>query len=95
MTETSYAEPPAAGPPGEPLRIAVFAAGVRDHRMGRTLAGRAAFRAAAAPRTEADLSPAGYTAPADVTEAFDGTLHELTWWATLLRAARSERPRAR
>jgi NAD(P)H-dependent FMN reductase len=205
MTETSYADPPTVpdgGPPAEPLHIAVIAASVRDHRMGRTLAEWAAFRAAAAPGTEADLidcaetelpsdellrpggsaglpvsarldtadafvfvtpeynhsypaglkrlidwhyrewmfkpatvlsygvhggllatehlrgvlaelhvvttrrvvglprpwadlSPAGYTPPPDVTEAFDAALHELTWWAALLRTARTERPYAR
>ncbi|MEU4620926.1 NAD(P)H-dependent oxidoreductase [Actinoplanes sp. NPDC023801] len=42
-----------------------------------------------------DLSPSGYAPPADVAEAFDAALHELTWWAALLRTARHERPYAR
>ncbi|GIE32443.1 hypothetical protein Ait01nite_054880 [Actinoplanes italicus] len=42
-----------------------------------------------------DLSPAGYTPPADIAEAFDAALHELTWWASMLRTARHERPYAR
>ncbi|BBH70937.1 putative reductase [Actinoplanes sp. OR16] len=39
-----------------------------------------------------DLGPAGYTAPPDVDAAFDAALSELTWWASLLRTARHERP---
>jgi NAD(P)H-dependent FMN reductase len=42
-----------------------------------------------------DLSPAGYAPPGDVAEAFGAALHELTWWAALLRTARHERPYAR
>jgi NAD(P)H-dependent FMN reductase len=206
MTDTSYAELPAVpavagGSPGEPLRIAVIAASVRDQRMGRAIAEWAAFRNASADRdvdlidcaetdlpddgllrpgagagtavsaridaadafvfvtpeynhsypaalkrlidwhyrewmfkpatvlsygvqggllaTEhlrgvlaelhvvttrrvvglsrpwTDLSPAGYAPPDDVAEAFDAALHELTWWASLLRTARHERPYAR
>jgi NAD(P)H-dependent FMN reductase len=42
-----------------------------------------------------DLSPAGYAPPSDVAAAFDAALHELTWWAGVLRTARRERPYAR
>jgi NAD(P)H-dependent FMN reductase len=216
MTETSYADLPAVpeageGPSGEPLRIAVIAASVRDQRMGRAIAEWASFRTSSdgasgggssargvdvdlidcaecdlpddgllrpgasagtpvSARIEAadafvfvtpeynhsypaglkrlidwhyrewmfkpatvlsygvqggllatehlrgvlaelhvvttrrvvglsrpwsDLSPAGYTPPDDVAEAFGAALHELTWWASLLRTARHERPYAR
>ncbi|MEV0900137.1 NAD(P)H-dependent oxidoreductase [Actinoplanes sp. NPDC049802] len=46
-------------------------------------------------RPWSDLSPAGYSPPTDVTEAFGAALHELTWWSGLLRTARRERPYAR
>ncbi|MBO3742269.1 NADPH-dependent FMN reductase [Actinoplanes flavus] len=46
-------------------------------------------------RPWSDLGPAGYTPPADVTEAFGAAVHELAWWAGLLRTARRERPYAR
>ncbi|MEV6347870.1 NAD(P)H-dependent oxidoreductase [Actinoplanes sp. NPDC051851] len=42
-----------------------------------------------------DLTPAGYTPPPGVGEAFDAALHELGWWAALLRTARREQPYAR
>ncbi|MEV6304719.1 NAD(P)H-dependent oxidoreductase [Actinoplanes sp. NPDC051861] len=41
------------------------------------------------------LSPPGFTPPADVTAAFDDALHELAWWAGVLRSARHDRPFAR
>ena len=47
------------------------------------------------PRPWDHLTPAGFTPPDDVTGAFDAALHELTWWASLLRTARHERPYAR
>ncbi|MBG0561170.1 NADPH-dependent FMN reductase [Actinoplanes aureus] len=42
-----------------------------------------------------DLGPAGYAPPAAVEQAYDAALHELGWWATVLRSARRDRPFAR
>jgi NAD(P)H-dependent FMN reductase len=47
------------------------------------------------PRPWNHLTPAGYTPPSDIAEAFDAAVHELTWWAGLLRTARHERPYVR
>ncbi|WP_328469866.1 NAD(P)H-dependent oxidoreductase [Actinoplanes sp. NBC_00393] len=42
-----------------------------------------------------DLGPTGYAPPPGVEAAFDAALHELTWWAGVLRGARRETPFAR
>ncbi|MDR6174642.1 NAD(P)H-dependent FMN reductase [Nocardioides zeae] len=39
-----------------------------------------------------DVGPAGYDAPEGVDVAMDRALAELTWWASALRQARTERP---
>lgn len=39
-----------------------------------------------------DLTDAGYAPAAEVTEALDAALRELTWWGEVLRAARRDRP---
>ncbi|WP_430785932.1 NADPH-dependent FMN reductase [Actinoplanes sp. G11-F43] len=41
------------------------------------------------------LSPAGYAPPEETAAALDGALHELGWWAGVLRAARRTRPYVR
>ena len=52
-------------------------------------------RVAALAQPWAHLTPAGYRPPDEVAGMLDGALHELGWWAGVLRTARREQPYAR